>query len=114
MKKVIPFILSMACFACASTPPDWWNPGNRYSGETAPAEAEVAPVGNTILQQELLPVDEESIAVYGETIEEEMLAPLPVTSPEPIVQEATEMVIPKVEEHLPEDGSLPFPSVIAP
>lgn len=128
--------MSVFFFACAGNPPVWWNPSGAYterevsspsvarptpsiSGAATPEEEE--PFAAEIL---LDPSDEKVeelrlSPVSGEIFTEEKPAAQPEPEPAPLTQEESAVSageaapsVPAEEERLPEDGSLPPPSVL--
>lgn len=138
MKNLFVCLALVSLCACAGNPPAWWNPSGAYGVQTemtfpqktdkrATVSAVVAPVEEEPMEQ--------SFEVSDDTYEEMRLAPLPETDGTESAVEtqtkttseeaedldlggekasgaSTESVAPKVQEYLPEDGSLPPPSVL--
>ena len=122
--------------ACAGNPPAWWNPSGAYGVQTETALPQKTTSRATV-SAVMTPVEEEpmeqSFEVADDAYEEMRLAPLPETDgteetsqtqSEP-QEEAEDLNLgrgktnsasavsnTKVEENLPEDGSLPPPSVL--
>lgn len=142
MAKNIAFILSLSLVcACAGNPPAWWNPSGVYDSSTAPQQQQAAvqpslPPSAAAEEEEPYPA-EQTIEPAMESYEELDLSPFAQTvevSAEPMQSTAQEtqsaqassaasqqetassvqeeLPPAEVEENLPQDGSLPPPSVL--
>lgn len=104
MKKLACLAL-LACglAACASNPPTWWNPGQRYN-QTQPS-ADAAAVSTSAPARKTRPVatEEKMDPLPDNSYEEEVIAPLPEEEDTPTVQPAQEPAL---------DNTLPTPSVL--
>lgn len=123
------FCLLSFCFlcACAGNPPAWWNPSGSYGAEkAAPATARPSlPAVVTAEEEEPVPM-EQSIEPAMDNYEEMNLSPLSEGEMQEETQEAPAApeeqaaaptppppaVSAGVKETLPEDGSLPAPTVL--
>ncbi len=126
MKRLIVLGLAVFLNACAGAPPAWWNPSGAY-GNTAVSSPRTQTLQPSLPQQvsaeeeEPLPL-EQSIEPADETYEELNLNPLsgeetPVAAagaaqPQPQTAAQKRETPPAETEHLPADGSLPFPTVL--
>lgn len=130
------FVLWMSvCFcACAGNPPAWWNPSGAYTQREVSASSLPRPTPS--ISAAATPEEEEPFAseilldpsdenveelrlspVSGEVFSEENPAAQPADSVFPEQKEKSsdavqEASVPRQEERLPEDGSLPSPSVL--
>ena len=90
----------MSVAACAGNPPQWWNPGNRYSQQEQTASQQATPAARpatTVATEETLdPLPDNSY-------EEEAITPLPQEDDTPLTQ-------PEAEPALAD--TLPAPSVL--
>ena len=121
--------LGLAVFlsACAGAPPAWWNPSGAY-GDAELSAPQPAAVRTSLSQQvsaeeeEPLPL-EQSIEPAQDSYEELNLNPLsgeetPVAAPADLAEQTPapaqeeKPTAPAETEHLPADGSLPFPTVL--
>lgn len=126
--------MSIGFCACAGNPPAWWNPSGAYTEK----ESAAAPLSRPIPSQPaaVTPEEEEPFASEilidpsDENVEELRLSPLsgevaaeeapsaqqPVSAlpaqEEKASSSVQELALPQTEEFLPEDGSLPPPSVL--
>ena len=116
-------LVMLSVCACAGNPPDWWNPGGTY-GNTPSAKAVSQPttgaaVAHTPKAEEEIPT-EEKIDTTFEEYEELNLSDTGEVKSTTAAQteltsaDATEQADPMyaAEEHLPDDGSLPDPTVL--
>ena len=133
MKQLFLFMSVIGLVACAGTPPEWWNPSGQYSKNNPPAKVQPGTVRPIQPTETEIPVEEDIEATF-DTYEEEDLAPLSeeseiteeiadektvaVAQPTATLEKSTENTQVSesekfpVEENLPEDGSLPRPSVL--
>ena len=118
MKRYLPLLVLFLLSACAGNPPQWWNPSGAYSADpshTAETTAETSTGSAPVAKDNPIPAEQDIDAVE-ESYEELDLSEKPAaaqTEEAPATKATTEPeVITQVEEHLPEDGSLPSPSVL--
>ena len=138
MKNLLICLALVSLCACAGNPPAWWNPSGAYgvqTGTTLPQKTTPRATVSAVMT----PVEEEpmeqSFEVADDAYEEMRLAPLPETDgtentdetqQQAATEEAEELDLggkkspvvsaqtsaSKVQDYLPEDGSLPPPSVL--
>lgn len=130
MKPFAVVLFSVLCCACAGNPPAWWNPSGAYSAEepSASVPRQTAAVGAPAVPnaEAVLPA-EQTIDPVLDGYEELNLSPLEMTEEPASLPEERNEETPaysasspqepvsapvETEEHLPEDGSLPPPSVL--
>ena len=107
--------------ACAGNPPAWWNPSGTY-GNTQQQTQTSRSGSSKISQEDETPV-EQDIEPALDGYEEMTLAPIEQQTPVPSAEELAgetladtseqaQVPVPTGKEVLPEDGSLPEPSVL--
>ncbi len=135
MRLFVCLLISMILCACAGTPPAWWNPSGAY-GVSMQEKAAPAPVcaddpsfTSLITPAEEEPMEQDIAPMPDDSYEEMHISPMPDAEELPMngtvkaevdtaaaepapEQEPVRPEIPQVEENLPEDGSLPMPSVL--
>ena len=138
MKNLLIFLALVSLCACAGNPPAWWNPSGAYGVQTETTLPQKTTPRATV-SAVMTPVEEEpmeqSFEVADDAYEEMRLAPLPETDgtenadetqQQAACEEAEELDLggkkspvvsaqtsaSKVQDYLPEDGSLPPPSVL--
>ena len=107
----VAFLLS----ACAGNPPAWWNPSGTYgtAGQTQPTRS-----GSSKINQEDETPAEQDIEPALDGYEEMSLTPLEQQVQQAAAQtltdtsEQVQTPVTAEKEPLPEDGSLPEPSVL--
>ncbi len=120
------FILPLCILlgACAGNPPEWWNPSGAHAAKTEQAAA--APAASSARAPQTgddLMLVEQNIDTVDDDYEEMDLTEKSAPVQEQTAQAADksqaatpaakqEHIIPTVEENLPQDGSLPPPSVL--
>lgn len=127
MRVLITLGFAVFLSACAGAPPAWWNPSGAY-GDAELSAPQPAAVRTSLSQQvsaeeeEPLPL-EQSIEPAQDSYEELNLNPLsgeetPVAAPADLAEQTPapaqeeNPTAPAETEHLPADGSLPFPTVL--
>lgn len=137
MKNIYLFFALTVLCACAGTPPRWWNPSGNYenTGAAQPSAVPVSLPASPAKEEEDPANLEQSFEPAADGYEELTLSPYshdddtaaedfsaPQQAPAPAQQKAQKLEKrdkpsassgpAKVEERLPEDGSLPPPSVL--
>lgn len=137
MKLTACLALCVFLCACAGNPPAWWNPSGAYGGRdiSAPSVSKPtpSPSGAVTAEEEEPFASEILLDPADENVEELRLSPLSgEITEEPVIQpaaaadeqtllaseesasapESSSVGEPEPEELLPEDGSLPPPSVL--
>ena len=116
-------MIAVTCLlgACAGNPPAWWNPSGAYG--SASQQTQAAPSGSSKISQEDETPAEQDIEPVLDGYEEMALAPIEQQTPVPSAEELAGETLPNTSEQvqvpvvsekesLPEDGSLPEPSVL--
>ena len=118
MKCFIAFIFVFSLAACAGNPPQWWDPSGIYQAEAQ--QTAVKPAKKVVAKQADEIPAEEDIGTTLEEYEELRLTDtgevqeISHTHTDVVSEESKEQADPMyaVDEKLPEDGSLPEPTVL--